>query len=279
MTKTINNQTLFSFTHFLKENEKSARTVEKYIRDIRHFLKFLSDREPDRSLLLSYKSILKEEYAVTSANSKIAAINSFFRFLKRDELILKQFKVQRKIFCSSERELTKAEYFRLVNAAKNTGNRRLNLLMQTVCSTGIRISELPFITVEAVENLEAQVSLKGKNRVIFISPALQKKLKQYIRDENIKSGPVFITKNGNPMNRSNIWREMKKLCALAGVSENKVFPHNLRHLFARIFYGIEKDIIKLADILGHSNINTTRIYIMSSGEEHRKRIETMKLVI
>lgn len=279
MTNTISNQTLFSFINFLRENEKSARTVEKYVRDIRHFLKFLNGREPNRALLLSYKSAIKEDYAVTSANSKIAAINSFFRFLKRDDLILKQFKVQRKVFCSAEKELTKAEYFRLVNAAKNTGNRRLNLLMQTVCSTGIRISELPFITVEAVENLEAQVSLKGKNRVIFISPALQKKLKQYIRDENIKSGPVFITKNGNPMNRSNIWREMKKLCALAGVSENKVFPHNLRHLFARIFYGIEKDIIKLADILGHSNINTTRIYIMSSGEEHRKRIETMKLII
>lgn len=279
MIKTISETSIHSFRAFLKENEKSEATVEKYIRDIRRFLEFIGVKALDKSLILSYKKFLSENYSISSANSMLAALNCFFKFLGENQFCIKQFKVQRKSFCSEEKELTKEEYFRLVNAAKSKGNNRLNLIMQTICSTGIRVSELQFITVEAVLISEAEVKLKGKSRKVFINTAIQKKLKAYIKEEGIKSGSVFITKNGTPMNRSNIWREMKRLCERAGVSPTKVFPHNLRHLFARTFYGIEKDIVKLADVLGHSSINTTRIYIITSGIEHKRKIENMKLVI
>ena len=179
----------------------------------------------------------------------------------------------------AEKELTKAEYMRLVNTAKQKGNERLNLILQTICGTGIRVSELQYITVEAVKCSEAVVSLKGKTRSVFIVKELQKKLLRYAAEQKIHSGCIFITRTGKPISRTNIWREMKGLCEQAGVNPQKVFPHNLRHLFARIFYGIEKDIAKLADILGHSSINTTRIYIISTGDEHRKRMEHMRLII
>ena len=166
-----------------------------------------------------------------------------------------------------------------MDTAKQKGNERLNLILQTICGTGIRVSELQYITVEAVKNREATVSLKGKTRSVFLVKELRKKLIRYAAKQNIQSGAVFITRTGKPMNRTNIWREMKGLCKQAGVNPKKVFPHNLRHLFARTFYGIEKDIAKLADILGHSSINTTRIYIISTGSEHRRRMEHMRLII
>ena len=178
-----------------------------------------------------------------------------------------------------EKELTKAEYVRLINAAKHKKNERLSLLIQTICGTGIRVSELQYITVEAVKSGEAVVSLKGKTRTVFIVRELRQKLLRYAAEQEIKSGLIFITRTGKPLSRTNIWREMKSLCEQAGVNPQKVFPHNLRHLFARTFYGIEKDIAKLADILGHSSINNTRIYIIATGNEHRKRMENMRLIV
>ena len=209
----------------------------------------------------------------------VASLNALFSFLGWTDLKVKSIKLQRQIYCPEEKELTKAEYMRLVNTAKQKGNERLNLLIQTICGTGIRVSELSYITVEAVKCGEAVVSLKGKTRSVFIVRDLQKKLLRYAAEQKIISGAIFITRNGKPMSRTNIWHEMKNLCKQAGVNPQKVFPHNLRHLFARTFYGIEKDIAKLADILGHSSINTTRIYIITTGNEHRQRMENMRLII
>lgn len=192
---------------------------------------------------------------------------------------MKSIKLQQQIYCPEEKELTKAEYTRLCRAAQHKHNERLNLILQTICGTGIRVSELRFITVEAARQGEATVSCKAKTRSVFIVKELQKKLLRYAAEQGIKSGMIFVTRTGKPISRTNIWREMKALCEEAGVNPQKVFPHNLRHLFARVFYGIEKDIAKLADILGHSSINTTRIYIISTGTEHRRRIENMRLVI
>lgn len=234
--------------------------------------------EIDRALLLAYKSELEKTYAVTSANSMLASLNSFLRFAGWKDWCLKQFKVQRNVYCSEEKELTKEEYRALVRVAQNKKNERLSLVVQTICGTGIRVSELQFITVEAAKRGEALVSCKGKNRKIFIVAALRKKLLKYAKEQKIGEGAIFVTRMGKPLNRSNVWREMKALCEEAGVLPEKVFPHNLRHLFARTFYGIEKDIAKLADVLGHSNINTTRIYIITTGEEHKRLLERMRLI-
>ncbi len=263
----------------LKNDEKSIATVTKYLHDIKYFAEFANGRQIDKSLTLTYKAALEKDYAIASANSMIAALNAFLKFMGWTDCCIKQFKVQKKAFCSEEKELTKSEYIRLVNTAKQKGNERLNLILQTICGTGIRVSELEFITVEAVHKGEAVVSCKNKTRTVFIVRELQKRLLSYIKSKKITSGCVFVTKNGKPMSRCNIWREMKALCKQAGVSPDKVFPHNLRHLFARTFYGIEKDIAKLADILGHTSINTTRIYIITTGAEHRRKIENMRLII
>ena len=279
MEKYINQSTLNVFENFLKEDEKSKATIEKYMRDLRCFAAFVGERPVDKALVLSYKSALEKQYAPNSANSMLAALNALLKYFGWTDCCVKQFKVQKKIYCSAEKELTKAEYVRLTQAAERQGNRRLNLIIQTICGTGIRVSELPFITVEALRSGEATVSCKGKKRTVFIVSPLRKKLVAFARERNILSGAVFVTKSGKPMNRSNIWREMKQLCEEAGVNPDKVFPHNLRHLFARTFYGIEKDIAKLADILGHASIDTTRIYIITTGEEHKRKMENMRLVI
>lgn len=270
---------LNAFETMLKEDEKSKHTIEKYMRDVRCFQCFAEERSIDKALTIEYKAFLEKEYATASANSMIAALNSFLRFIGWDECCIKQFKVQKKTYCSENDELTKVEYLSLVRAAESEQNDRLSLLIQTICGTGIRVSEVEYITVEAVQRGEAVVSCKGKTRTVFIVSTLRKKLMSYAKKHRIKMGMIFVTKNGKAINRSNIWREMKNLCKQAGVSPNKVFPHNLRHLFARTFYGIEKDIAKLADILGHSSINTTRIYIVSTGAEHRRRIERMHLIL
>ena len=279
MKRTITLSMLKSFEKYLHNDEKSKATIEKYVRDIRHFSEYATGRDIDKTLTLEYKAALEKEYAVASANSMLAALNSFLGFVGWDDCCVKQFKVQKKAYCPEEKELTKEEYIRLIRAAGSEGNERLSLVIQTICGTGIRVSELQFITVEAVKRGEAVVSCKGKTRTIFIVSALRKKLLKYAKKRHIQSGMIFITKSGNALNRSNIWREMKNLCEQAGVSPDKVFPHNLRHLFARTFYGIEKDIAKLADILGHTNINTTRIYIITTGAEHRRKLESMRLVI
>ena len=268
------------FSCYLKSEEKSENTVGKYLRDVRTFAEYLGGAEITKETVIAYKNkLISENYAVRSINSMLASLNSLFSFLNWMDCRVKSIKLQRQVYCPEEKELTKAEYMRLVDTAKQKGNERLNLILQTICGTGIRVSELQYITVEAVKNGEATVSLKGKTRSVFLVKELRKKLIRYAAKQNIQSGAVFITRTGKPMNRTNIWREMKGLCKQAGVNPKKVFPHNLRHLFARTFYGIEKDIAKLADILGHSSINTTRIYIISTGSEHRKRMEHMRLII
>lgn len=268
------------FYRYLKSEEKSENTIEKYMRDVRAFFGFLRGRNLTKEMAVAYKNkLICEKYAARSINSMLASVNSLFAFLGWYELRVKSIKLQRQIYCPEEKELTKAEYTRLVNTAKRNGNERLNLIIQTICATGMRVSELKYITVEALERGEAVVSLKGKTRSVFIIRELKKKLLKYAKSQKISSGEIFVTRNGKPISRTNIWREMKKLCAMAGVNPKKVFPHNLRHLFARTFYAIEKDISKLADILGHSSINTTRIYITTTAAEHRKRMENMRLVI
>ena len=271
---------IMKFAVYLKSEEKSENTIKKYIRDVRAFATYVGEAEITKEIVIAYKNhLLSVRYAVRSINSMLASLNGLFYFLGWTDLKVKSIKQQRQIFCSEEKELTKAEYVRLVNAAKRKGNERLNLLIQTICGTGIRVSELQYITVDSAKCGEAVVSLKGKTRSVFIVRELQKKLLRYATEQKIKNGAIFITRTGKPMSRTNIWREMKNLCEQAGVNPEKVFPHNLRHLFARTFYGIEKDIAKLADILGHSSINTTRIYIITTGNEHRQRMENMRLII
>lgn len=268
------------FYAYLINEEKSSATVEKYIRDIKAFMLFANGNEITKELVIIYKQkLIEDNYAVRSINSMLASINSFFDFAGLYDCKVKSLKLQREIYCPEEKELTKAEYLRLVNTAKEKKNERLSLVLQTICGTGIRVSELQFITVEAVKHGFAKVNCKGKSRTVFIVKTLQKKLMKYVNRHHINGGSVFVTKTGKPISRTNIWREMKQLCRDANVNPSKVFPHNLRHLFARTFYGIEKDIAKLADILGHSSINTTRIYIISTGAEHRRRLENMRLVI
>ena len=268
------------FSCYLKSEEKSENTMEKYLRDVRAFAEYLGGAEITKETVIAYKSkLLSENYAVRSINSMLASLNSLFVFLGWTDCRVKSIKLQRQIYCSAEKELTKAEYMRLVNTAKQKGNERLNLILQTICGTGIRVSELQYITVEAVKSGEAVVSLKGKTRTVFIVRELRTKLLRYAAEQGITSGLIFITRTGKPMSRTNIWREMKSLCVQAGVNPQKVFPHNLRHLFARTFYGVEKDIAKLADVLGHSSINTTRIYIISTGDEHRRRMEHMRRIL
>ena len=267
------------FKEHLILEERSGTTIEKYMRDIKTFAIYLNNNEITKESVISYKKYLQENYAVRSVNSMLASINRLFAFCAWQDLKVKSIKLQRQIFCPEEKELTRAEYARLCKAAEKNHNERLNLIIQTICGTGIKVSELQFITVEAVKNCEAVVSLKGKTRCVFIVKKLQKKLLCYAKSHNIKSGAIFVTRTGKPLSRTNIWREMKNLCHQAEVNPKKVFPHNLRHLFARVFYGIEKDIAKLADILGHSSINTTRIYIISTGTEHRRRMENMHLII
>ena len=268
------------FKTYLQNEEKSTNTIEKYIRDVKAFADYANSFNVTKEMVIGYKNkLISDNYAVRSINSMIASLNSLFVFVGWNDLKVKSIKLQRQIYCPEEKELTKAEYLRLVNTAKQKGNERLNLLIQTICGTGIRVSELQYITVEAVKCGEAVVSLKGKTRSVFIVRELKKKLLRYAADQGIKSGAIFITRSGKPMSRTNIWREMKNLCEQANVNPDKVFPHNLRHLFARTFYGIEKDIAKLADILGHSSINTTRIYIITTGNEHRQRMESMRLIV
>lgn len=276
----LSRKTLSDFQAYLLREEKSGATIEKYMRDATAFFAAVGSREITKDTALAYKqNLMLSGYTVRSINSMLASLNTLFVFLGWNDLRVKTIKTQRQIYCSEKKELTKAEYMRLVYAAKRKNNERLNLMLQTICSTGIRVSELEFITVEAVRKGEATVSLKGKTRNIFIVRDLQKKLLCYAAEQNIRSGCIFITRTGKPMHRTNIWREMKSLCVQANVDPQKVFPHNLRHLFARVFYSMEKDIAKLADILGHSSIDTTRIYIISTGAEHRRRMENMKLVI
>lgn len=270
--KIINN-----FKEFLIQEEKSMITVEKYIHDANAFKEYANGLEITKNVILAYKKELVLKYAVRSVNSKLASVNSLFSFLGWEDCKVKSLKLQRETYSSEEKELTKAEYIRLLNAANS--NSRLRLIIETICGTGIRVSELEYFTVEAVENGTVSVFCKNKTRNIIVPGKLRKLLLNYAKKNGITNGIIFRTRSGKPMNRSNIWSEMKKLCTSANINPSKVFPHNLRKLFARTFYGIEKDIAKLADILGHSSIDTTRIYIMTTCTEHRRKIERLGLVV
>ncbi len=274
----ITNELIENFKIDLVEEEKAQATIEKYIRDILAFVEWLSGRTVEKQTVLEYKQKLIEKYAPASVNSVLSSLNRFFAFAQWFNCKVKSIKIQKQVFAKQERELTKAEYDRLLAAALHKDNKRLYLLMQTICSTGIRVSELKFITVEAVKVQKAIINLKGKTRSVFLPDMLCKMLLRYIKEEKIKSGSVFVSKNGRPLDRCNIYHDMKKLCESANVDRSKVFPHNLRHLFARTYYSLEKDISRLADILGHSSVNTTRIYTMETGEIHRKQIQKLGLL-
>lgn len=271
--KSIAIKEIKKFGEYLLSEEKSSATVEKYLRDVMKFAAWLGAKNLEKSNVLEYKRHLVENYAPASVNSMLSSINCFFDYSERYDCKVKALKVQRQTFSSEEKELTQYEYEKLLTAAKEAENERLYYLMQTICATGIRVSEVRFITAEAVKTGQAKINCKGKMRMIWLPDGLCRALAKYMKKNNIKSGCMFVTRTGKPLNRTNIWADMKKLCKTAGVSEKKVFPHNLRHLFARTYYSIQKDIVRLADILGHSNVNTTRIYTMESGTVHRRQIQ------
>lgn len=264
---------------YLMEQEKSLLTIKKYIQDLKRMYKYFEDKELSKITLIEWKNVLTESYSSSSVNTILAAANGFLEFNGWCDLKIKPLKIQKNIFCDEKKELTRDDYLKLIKAAEKSNNKRLSLIIQTICSTGIRVSELSFITVQSVYSGKAEINNKGKRRIIFIPVKLSIILKKYIRKQKISSGVIFITKGGKPVDRSNIWREMKNLCKNSGVNSEKVFPHNLRHLFAKIYYSAEKDLSRLADILGHTNINTTRIYTMESGSVHLRQLDKMNLVI
>lgn len=266
------------FADYLRKEEKSSATQEKYLRDVNAFYRYAGGTGITKETVIAWKKqLVQDDYAIRSINSMLASINSLFAFLGWHDCRVKHIRTQRQIYCTEDKELTKAEYLRLLSASRK--NEQLNLVLQTICGTGIRVSELQFFTVETVRRGEITVNCKSKTRNILVPGKLKSMLLNYAKRRKIMSGAIFVGRNGTPLDRSSIWRQMKQLCKAAGVKESKVFPHNLRKLFARTFYGIEKDIAKLADILGHSSINTTRIYIMTTGQEHRRKIERLGLVI
>lgn len=273
----ISAQAIQDFEHHLISDEKSTVTVEKYLRDVRAFSRYAGNLPITKELTVAYKMHLVEQgYAAASVNSMLAAMNHFLLFQGWEDCKVKSIRTQRKVYCSEDKELTKEEYLRLLSVSKS--KKQLNLILQTICSTGIRISEIQYFTVETVSRGEVNVSCKNKTRTIFVPGKLRKLLLDFAKKRNIRSGPIFITRTGKAVDRSNIWKQMKDLCGQAQVTPGKVFPHNLRKLFARTFYAAEKDIAKLADILGHGSIETTRIYIITTGVEHRRQIERLGLL-
>lgn len=276
---TITPALIRKYAAYLKEQERAPQTIQKYVHDLTALSGFLAGRTVTKGLLLEWKEDLIGQYAPASVNTMLAAVNCFLRFCGLNDLRLRPLKIQKALFLSEDKELTKAEYVRLVRAAEQAENERLSLVIQTICATGIRVSELRFITAEAVQRGRAEVSNKGKRRTVFLPDKLRKLLRAYLQKQKITAGAVFVSKNGKPLDRSNIWRDMKALCESAGVEPGKVFPHNLRHLFARTFYSIEKDLSRLADILGHTNVTTTRIYTAESGTVHARQIGRLNLVV
>ena len=277
--KKISKSKIEKFRIYLTAEEKSVSTINKYVRDVKTFAEWHIAENISKQTVLQYKEYLRCNYSAASVNSIISSLNSFFEFISMPELKMKTIKIHKRIFVEKEKELTKAEYEKLLKIALKTGNERLYYVMQTICSTGIRVSELKYITVEAIASEQAKIFCKGKERYIFLPTELCEILKNYAEENETESGLVFITRTGSPLDRSNIWTEMKKLCKMAEISEDKVFPHNLRHLFARTYYSCRKDIVRLADVLGHSNVNTTRIYTMEAGEIHRRQMQNLGLCL
>lgn len=267
------------YADYLQEQERAGATIQKYLHDLTALLDFLDGGKLTKAALIEWKARLIEAHAPATVNSMLAAVNGFLSFLGWWELAVKLLKIQRSPFTDERRELTREEYARLVRAAEREGNQRLSLMIQTICATGIRVSELKFITAEAVRTGRTEIVNKGKRRPVFLPEKLRRLLKTYLQKQKITAGAVFVTRTGKPVDRSNIWRDMKRLCESAGVEPGKVFPHNLRHLFARTYYTLEKDLSRLADILGHSNVNTTRIYTAESGLVHARQMERMGLIL
>lgn len=279
MLKQITEEMLEQFTIYLKYEERENSTIAKYLRDMQAFTNWLQDKEISKENLTGYKEyLIRKKYNPKTINGILSAINKFLSFTGQLNLKVKYLRIQRQLFRSSRRELSRWEYNKLLNKAHDLGKERLTLLMQTICATGIRVSELQYITVEAAKSGKAEISLKGKIRTILLTGKLCKKLLKYAKAKKITSGEIFLTRSGRGLGRKQIWAEMKALCKQAGVESSKVFPHNLRHLFARTFYKVCKDVAKLADVLGHSSIETTRIYLISTGVEHLRTLDKLQLV-
>lgn len=279
MEHILSAEKLAEFERYLIQEEYGAATIEKYLRELRIFRGWLNGRVVDKEIMAGFKAYLQEEnYAPCTVNAKLSALNVFFRFAGWDECRVKFLRIQRQLFRNQSKELSREEYGRLLKAARDKGKEKLALLMETICGTGIRVSEVSYITVEAAKQGRTEVNLKGKVRIIFFPEKLCRKLLRYAKEQGIASGKIFLTGSGKGISRRQIWREMKDLCKSAKVEESKVFPHNLRHLFATVFYRISGDIVKLADMLGHSSIETTRIYLKTTGEEHMQFLGRMELV-
>ena len=271
----ISQAQLTAFERHLRLEEREPATIEKYLRDIRSFAAWLEERALCKEAVVAWKeNLLAKHYAPSTVNSMLIAVNRFFRFQHWDELRVKTVRVQRQIFRRRDKELTKEEYTRLLDTAQDLGRERLALLMETICATGIRVSEVRYITVEAAQAGRAEISLKGKIRTIL----LPGKLLKYAKKQNTGSGEIFLTRTGKGMSRRQIWAEMKSICKKAGVAPSKVFPHNLRHLFARTFYKVCRDVVQLADVLGHSSVETTRIYLATTGDEYVRRMDRLGLI-
>ena len=277
---TISSNQLAAYAAYLHTEERSPGTVEKYLRDVQAFARWLDGRPVTREQAAGWKEYLHSQgYAPVTINAMLAALNSLLRFLGREDCRVKFLKIQRRLFREAGRELTRPEYERLLMAARERGQDRLALLMETICATGIRVSEVRYLTVEAARRGRAEIALKGKIRTILIPNKLCRKLLKYAGKHKTVSGEIFLTRNGTSMSRRQIWAELKRLCQYAGVESTKVFPHNLRHLFATTFYKVCKDIARLADVLGHSSIETTRIYLLTSGREHARQLDRLGLVL
>ena len=278
-THRLTPQQIQAYTRHLQLEERSPATVEKYLRDVRAFALWLNGRTISKELTSEWKThLVAQNYAPTTINAMLSAVNGLFAFLNWGECRVKFLKIQRRLFRDAARELTRPEYERLLTAARSLGRERLALLAETICATGIRVSEVRYITLEAAAAGKAEIALKGKIRVILLPGKLCRKLQKYARQQKIVSGAIFRTGSGRELGRRQIWAELKGLCRHAGVAPEKVFPHNLRHLFATVFYRACRDIVKLADLLGHSSIETTRIYLLTSGVEHEKQLERLGLV-
>jgi len=270
---------IIAFRQYLQEDEREMSTLKKYLRNIRTFAAWVKDRPVTKEIAAGWKEHLRTEgYQPETINSMLSALNKFFAFVHWPECRVRHLKVQRRMFRCADKELTKAEYIQLYETACHYGKTRLALLMETICATGIRVSEVKYITVEAAQAGRAEISLKGKIRTILLPNKLCRKLQKYAKQQKTVSGEIFLTRNGKGLTRRQIWAEMKALCKHAGVAPSKVFPHNLRHLFARTFYRASRDVAKLADVLGHSSIETTRIYLISTGVEHARQLERLGLI-
>ena len=267
------------FSRYLREEERETATIDKYSRDVKDFFIWLKDREISRERMGEWRGyLLQAGRKPVTINGKLSALNKFLSFLGRNDCRIKYLKIQRRLFRSTEKQLSKQEYIQLLETAHSLGRERLALLMETICATGIRVSEGKYITAEAIRAGRTEIALKGKIRTILLPGKLCRKLKKYAGKRKIVSGEVFLTRNGKGMSRRQIWAEMKSLCEKAGVAPSKVFPHNLRHLFAQTFYRVCRDVAKLADVLGHSSIETTRLYLISTEAEHVRQMERMGLI-